>query len=355
MGNVCTSESLEDREERTKNKRIEQQLRKHRQVYNREVKILLLGAGESGKSTIFKQMKLLQDNEFDKQTVQSMKRIIRQNIVSNLLAILRSSKNLNLKLEHPEEAEKYISFKFGKIEWDQEIFKLTKILWEDSGVKETLKTDDPRRMLGDSCFYFFESLDRIGEKDYLPTEQDILRARVRTTGLQEAHFKIGTFEFLLCDVGGQRNERRKWIHIFDNITSVLFCASLTGYSEVLREDYSTIRMEEAMNLFSEVCRSPHFKKASIILFLNKFDLFKEKIKTIDLDTYFHDYKGNYDAEEATSYITQKFIKAGVNKFKKDRDIFPYATTAVDTKNIKYIFDSVSNTIMQTALEGLNFL
>ncbi|KAJ3424763.1 guanine nucleotide-binding protein g(o) subunit alpha [Anaeramoeba flamelloides] len=355
MGNSCTSETLEDKEERLKNRRIEVQLRKHKQVYDYEVKILLLGAGESGKSTIFKQMKLLQDNQFDNETIQSMKRIVRENIISNLLAILRSSKILNIKLEHPEEAEKYISYKIGVTEWTQETYKLTKMLWEDSGVKETLKTNDPKRMIGDSCSYFFDALDRIGKKDYVPTNEDVLRARVRTTGLQEARFKIGKFEFLLCDVGGQRNERRKWIHVFDNITSVLFCTSLTGYSEVLREDFNTIRMVESINLFSEVCRSPHFKKASIILFLNKFDLFNEKIKTTHLNTFFQDYQGNNESEEAITYITDKFVKAGVNKLKKKRDIFPYTTTAVDTKNIKYIFDSVSNTIMQKALEGIDLI
>lgn len=46
----------------------------------------------------------------------------------------------------------------------------------------------------------------------------------------------------MLDVGGQRSERRKWIHCFDGVTVVLFCASLSEYDQVLREDMTQVRM-----------------------------------------------------------------------------------------------------------------
>lgn len=62
---------------------------------------------------------------------------------------------------------------------------------------------------------FLDDLARLGKKDYMPTEQDILRTRVKTTGIVEVHFSFKNLNFKLFDVGGQRSERKKWIHCFE--------------------------------------------------------------------------------------------------------------------------------------------
>ena len=40
----------------------------------------------------------------------------------------------------------------------------------------------------------------------------------------------------MVDVGGQRSERKKWIHCFEGVTSIVFCVSLSAYDLVLAED-----------------------------------------------------------------------------------------------------------------------
>ncbi|CAN0403236.1 unnamed protein product, partial [Hapterophycus canaliculatus] len=84
----------------------------------------------------------------------------------------------------------------------------------------------------------------------------------------------------MYDVGGQRNERKKWIHCFDNVTAVIFVAALSEYDQCLFEDASTNRMIEAMDLFNEICNNRFFSESSMILFLNKKDLFAEKIQRV---------------------------------------------------------------------------
>ena len=84
----------------------------------------------------------------------------------------------------------------------------------------------------------------------------------------------------MFDVGGQRNERKKWIHCFEGVTAVLFVAAISAYDQVLYEDENTNRMVEALNLFSEICNSNWFRDTAMILFLNKRDLFMEKIKKV---------------------------------------------------------------------------
>lgn len=83
---------------------------------------------------------------------------------------------------------------------------------------------------------YFADIDRLFTKDYLPSDQDILRARLRTTGISETIFDTGNLTYRMFDVGGQRSERKKWIHVFDNVQVVLFLVAISGYDHVLVED-----------------------------------------------------------------------------------------------------------------------
>lgn len=77
--------------------------------------------------------------------------------------------------------------------------------------------------------------------DYLPTEQDLLRTRIKTTGITEVLFELKGLTFRVIDVGGQRSERKKWIHCFDNVNAIIFISSLSEYDQTLREDNCTVR------------------------------------------------------------------------------------------------------------------
>ena len=195
----------------------------------------------------------------------------------------------------------------------------------------------------DSTEYFFTRLAEIGAAGYVPSAQDILRSRVRTTGIVETSFLVEGNTFKMYDVGGQRNERKKWIHCFENVTAVLFVAAISEYDQKLFEDESQNRMSEALSLFEEivkyaelpdcvsagivyvscgilffkidpvspcrVCSSRWFRKTSIVLFLNKRDLFETKIahSPITACNELSDYDGDLsDYESCSSFIKEKF-------------------------------------------------
>ena len=90
----------------------------------------------------------------------------------------------------------------------------------------------------------------------------------------------------MFDAGGQRSERKKWIHCFDDVQAVLFCVgetkqklfvawfdnlitAMSEYDLTLEEDNSVNRMKESMKLFSSISNNKWFETASIILLLNK--------------------------------------------------------------------------------------
>jgi guanine nucleotide-binding protein subunit alpha len=89
--------------------------------------------------------------------------------------------------------------------------------------------------------YYFANLDRLFNPQYKPTEQDILQCRARTIGITETTFLLQEREMLMVDVGGQKSERRKWIHCFQDVTSILFLVSLSGYDQCLVEDKDAVR------------------------------------------------------------------------------------------------------------------
>lgn len=100
--------------------------------------------------------------------------------------------------------------------------------------------------------------------------------------------------YRIFDVGGQRPERKKWIHCFEDVTSLLFLVAISEYDQLLVEDESVNRMQEALTLFDSICNSRWFVKSSVILFLNKIDRFREKLQENPMQNYFPDYTGTFN-------------------------------------------------------------
>ncbi|EFX78641.1 hypothetical protein DAPPUDRAFT_53189, partial [Daphnia pulex] len=90
--------------------------------------------------------------------------------------------------------------------------------------------------LNDSAAYYLNALDRISAPNNVPTQQDVMRTTVKTTGIIETHFSFKGLRFKMFDVGGQRSEHKKWIHCFEGVTAIIFCVALSDYDLVLAED-----------------------------------------------------------------------------------------------------------------------
>ena len=349
--------SKEQRQAAERSAMIDQRLRVENAISPRVIKLLLLGAGESGKSTIVKQMKIIHDKGFSSEECAYYKSLVYGNIIQSIQTLVKAMSTLNIRYESPEceEVAKDLSALIrnaGTDKMTQELLQVIKRLWADHGVKACFHRAGEYQ-LSDSAEYYLSDLDRIGASDYCPTEQDILRTRLKTTGILETRFTFKNLRFRMMDVGGQRSERKKWVHCFEGVTAMIFCVALSAYDLVLAEDEKTNRMHESLRLFNSICNSQWFEKTSIILFLNKTDLFAKKIKYSHLNICFPEYDGENTEKECRNYIKKKFVCQGSGR--RSDEIYSHFTCATDTSNIQFVFDAVTDSIIKSNMKSCGFL
>jgi len=357
MGNCLSGKG----EELHQNQEIEDELKRDKLKLKHEVKILLLGAGESGKSTLLKQMRLIHHGGFSEEERISYKDIIVTNLIQSLRNILVNLKTLNLDFDETSEEEKNLQ-RFCDIilslptqvehkNLSDELILIIHHLWKHHKV-QTCYEKRAQYQLNDSAKYYLDEVDRIAQDRYIPSEQDVLRSRVKTTGISETTFHVGQLTYRMIDVGGQRSERKKWIHCFENVGVLLFMVALSEYDQNLIEDENVNRMLEALNLFDSVCNSRWFIKSSIILFLNKIDLFKQKLNESPVSDFFPDYKGHNNYESASKYFLNRFISLNQQD---NKQIYVHFTCATDTNQIKFVMAAVDDMIVQNNLKHSGLL
>ncbi|KAF7200392.1 guanine nucleotide-binding protein subunit alpha-14 [Nothobranchius furzeri] len=343
-------------EDKKINDAIEEQLRRDKKDSRRELKLLLLGTGESGKSTFIKQMRIIHGGGYTEEEQKGYAKLVFQNIYTSMQTMIRAMETLNIAFSDPQNqnnAHSVLEVEVDKVEeLDANLAVAIGTLWKDAGIQECY---DRRReyQLSDSTKYYLTELDRISQPSYLPDLQDILRVRVPTTGIIEYPFDMDNVIFRMVDVGGQRSERRKWIHCFENVTSIIFLVALSEYDQVLAECDNENRMEESKALFKTIITYPWFEKSSVILFLNKTDILKEKIMYSHLATYFPEFKGpQQDPVAAQDYILKMYQEQNPNR---DRKLYSHFTCATDTENIRLIFVAVKDTILTANLKEFNLV
>ena len=315
----------------------------------REVKLLLLGAGESGKSTIVKQMRIIHCNGYSREERLEYKPIVCSNTIESLHSILYAMKNLRIEFSGISRVEdSKLLFDITENSMVREITprlgEIMQRIWKDEGLQRCFRRSREYQ-LNDSAEYFLNEIGRISHLDYIPTEQDVLKTRVRTIGVMQTQFFYKDRIFRMVDVGGQRSERKKWMHFFDDVTAIIFCTALSGYDLVLQEDPTSNRMVESLALFDSICNNKIFDKTSIIIFLNKMDIFQEKITRSPLTICFPEFTGPNTYEPALLFIQQKFESLN-HKRRHEKEVYSHLTCATDTRNIEFVFDAATDAIIK---------
>lgn len=421
--------------EKIQDNKLEKLMQQRKANLKNQVKMLLLGAGESGKSTVLKQMKLIHKNGFTMQERIQYKNIIWADCVSNIQKLIIQARNFGIVLDcdNPDSnlyefGQQILNYKplqdidtvaaggvgflkdhIGK--YSEKVIKNRKLNsngkadagWEDDilhnncfisdvSLDKFRETDEILREYLDnstvnysevktytrleiaeaitqlwnfdrgikSCSnksnlfqfetsapYFFENALNYANEDYICTDEDILKGRIKTTGITETNFNINGYKFKILDAGGQRSERKKWIHCFQDITCACFVLAVSEYDQMLFEDERVNRMHEAIMLFDSLVNSKWFSNTPFILFLNKVDLLKNKVRRSPVRKYFPDYKGkSNDVEDTLQYFENLFLSLNRSK----RPIYVHRTCATDTKSMQFILMAVTDMVIQKNLK-----
>lgn len=350
-------------EQLRKSKEIDKCINRDKTYVKRLVKILLLGAGESGKSTFLKQMRIIHGQDFDQKAKEEFRATIFSNVIKGIRVLVDAREKLHIpwgdssNQRHGDtmmafDTRSAMAHGHGMVESKVFHHYLPSIraLWADQGIQNAY---DRRRefQLGESVKYFLDNLEKLGQLDYLPSQQDILLARKPTKGIHEYNFEIKNVPFKMVDVGGQRSERRRWFECFDSVTSILFLVSSSEYDQVLMEDRQTNRLSESLNIFETIVNNRVFSNVSIILFLNKTDLLGEKVKQVSIKDYFPEFLGDsMSLADVQSFLVECFRKK--RREQQQKPLYHHFTTAINTENIRLVFRDVKDTILHDNLRQL---
>eukprot|EP00510_Aplanochytrium_minuta_P006371 CAMPEP_0184010122 /NCGR_PEP_ID=MMETSP0954-20121128/3021_1 /TAXON_ID=627963 /ORGANISM="Aplanochytrium sp, Strain PBS07" /LENGTH=353 /DNA_ID=CAMNT_0026289643 /DNA_START=435 /DNA_END=1496 /DNA_ORIENTATION=+ len=310
-------------------------------------------------------------------------------------------------------------------------------LWRDEGIQEAWNFRG--HVTIESLEYFMRKIDEIGSDDYSPTDDDILHCHMVTNGFVAkafyAHaatnnsrirvrdvdrdflFDEGEDDVLphhrdkkleVIDTGGQRGDQRRYIHLFRNVSVVLFVAAINEFDTYYEEDMRS-RQEVSLELFRETLLQRVFMDSAVVVFLNKDDLFREKLtkssfKSYGVELYNQDneytsYELGYGDEEepyapvrveqrnldykgrvanllkhppyrldgsdeefegvyqdTCDYLKQKYLECGDDlPFERVKGIYIHFTTSTDTQNLNRIMNSAKDVLLTASLMNVGAL
>ncbi|CAG8660510.1 10113_t:CDS:2, partial [Acaulospora colombiana] len=255
-------------EEKKKRVQLEKQAKKHSDAIDKQLKaekeemekqrdskLLLLGSSESGKTTVLKQLKIIHGKGLEGERRQ-YRRIVYINALTAMKALVNALPDLGYtpdpsNLQHLEKFNNLTAIKdslncnsftvqaaIRDKKLDDDVFDIfhehvdsIKSLWLDPAIKQCF---DSASEIGlqDSAKY----INRFGKTDYLPTDEDILQARIRTVGVTEHQFDIDRVTYKIYDVGGHRSQRHFWAPYFDDVNAIIFMAAVSAFDQTLEED-----------------------------------------------------------------------------------------------------------------------
>ncbi|CAE6435387.1 unnamed protein product [Rhizoctonia solani] len=209
--------------------------------------------------------------------------------------------------------------------------------------------------------FFLDDIDRITQPRYIPTDDDILKARLKTLGVSETQCVVNTnsekgYIWRIFDVGGARYQRAAWAPHFDDVNCIIFLAPISAFDQVLAEDPTVNRIEDSLAMWRDLCSNKILAGASIVLFLNKCDLLQAKLEAgIRLNQFLVSYGDRpNDYANVTKHLKSKFDKIRA-KYCPDTQIFTHFITATDTDTTRIAINAVRDKIMRENLQNIGFV
>ncbi|KAF9232386.1 guanine nucleotide binding protein, alpha subunit [Melanogaster broomeanus] len=414
------NESADERKERLArqqeanriSREIDEGIERSKKLFERRkkaIKVLLLGQGESGKSTMLRNFQLAFCPTYFTDEIPIWKTIIQLNIIGSvkkLLAIIEDeldaqasrsptrsprsplqSEDLNQDTEDPPLTQAHSALRLRVLpllsvesnlarqllpEWGSGVSPQTSpsdsgagwAKWASRGTNDSALLKRRGVRMEDSAGFFLNDIMRIGKPGWKPAVDDIVRARLRTFGVEEHKFLMENgSEWYIYDVGGSRNMRPQWVPYFDDVQAIIFLAPLV-FNQVLDEDRMVNRLVRRLHLlWKEVCSNQLLARANVILFLNKMDILQSTLGAgIRVATYVPSYGAQpNEVESVVKYFREKFRAYHVHVCycaclcPLRRACTPADHVLQDTQATQAVLLGVREGILRSHLEKLNVL
>lgn len=336
------------------------------------VKILALGAGESGKSTFLKHLEIIYGGGITEDQRAEIRTTIRETVISdmkNLIAALhKSDKKVESALDTSIKLVEEIPV--AEDELTEDVANSIYDLWGEQPIKElyhdivnniftpnetaeTKNKTNTDTTMSEFADYFFTNVERIADKNYSPTNEDILKMRKRTIGSSSYYYNFNTTNVTLIDVGGQKVERYKWQPLYEHADYLIFIASLSDFDQNLWEEQSIRRTQDSLILFSQIAGAEVFQDVPIFLILNKVDAFEKKLKKFP-DKFKEAYPGftpttptndnEINTNDAIEHVKKAYLKE-ISPRSKRGYIETFQLNAIDTNSVKNITQKIAQRVV----------
>ncbi|KAH9164926.1 guanine nucleotide binding protein, alpha subunit, partial [Lactarius sanguifluus] len=220
-------------------------------------------------------------------------------------------------------------------------------LWGDDSVRAALEVRNVR--LEDRSGFFLDDLYRIAHRGYEPTDDDVVRARLRTMGVQRQE---AGHEWIFYDVSGSRSHRGSWHPYFMDVQAIIFLAPISVFDEKIDGEGGLNRLEDSIKFWTTICRSKLLAKVELVLFLNKCDILERKLaRGVSMNQYISTYgdRAN-DMPTASKYLRQQFQEIARKDSPEPRRVYTFLTTAIDTRAMTITLGTIRASIVKENLK-----
>lgn len=315
-----------------------------------DTKILLIGPGESGKTTIWRQLKVNYCGGFDKTEKATLKPCIQINILSdmaNLISYMHEHGN-SVSEDLLNSADVITSLNVtDSEELCPDVAAEIKKLWNDPMMK--LNYSNATNIgIGDNADFFIESVERIASPSYVPSDEDLLKSRIKTTGKSDLDVMFNDIRVKMVDIGGQLSERKNWDKFYKGVEYLIFVIPLSDFNQQMYEESSMLRTNDTRELFEKTANEI-FGSTPIFLVFNKLDMFERKLREFP-DMFRKAYPGFEGDTNNTSECVEFVRKEFLSKLNPDREpaaaVQTITISAMETSDIQKLFQTVAKKVVE---------
>jgi G-protein alpha subunit len=296
-----------------------------------EIRVLVMGAASSNKTTLAKQMRVWLSDGFTQEERALGRQLMIYNVVKGLQERL-VHKPAHVSIESDIFHPKRQFLLDGETNLDeQQVSEVRRIYPKLRSVSESLTT-----IPDDLMEYAFSMLSTLTQPNYLLSDEEMFRIRLRTSGKYDLSFERDGIRWTFTDAGGQPNERCKWEYFACGMDAAVYVVALDEWDVPAKIEFAwDVETKTKLELAKDIFTQSTFLLGDqpIVILFNRYDLFAKKLLKTPISSHpkFSDYEGPDDPDSVFAYIKDWFCEGTPRK-----RIYAAPIVALSTDDVKQV-------------------